>query len=85
MFLMVGFTDDGPGLTLRLATSGLRFSIDKGSMNSSLPAARFGLWNCGKDDGAGGPGIHAAKSIPKMFPSLGHEALQSSPPDSVGR
>ena len=30
MFLVVGFTD-GLGLTLRLATSGLRFSIDKGS------------------------------------------------------
>ena len=51
--------------------------MDKGSMNLLLSAVRFGLWNRGKDDGAGGPGIHVAKSMPKMFPSLGHEALQS--------
>ena len=38
MFLMVGFAD-GLGLTLRLATSGLRFSIDKGSMAASAAIA----------------------------------------------
>ena len=79
MFLMVGFTD-GLGLTLRLATSGLRFSIDKGNMNSSLPAARFGLGNCGKDDGAGGPEAHQS-SLPI---SVGRRTSNATPLHAPG-